>query len=257
MDLHARSDGGTAEEQHGRAILSGAAQPRAAGFAELSAVAAAVLALAWVTARVARPSLPIRQVLWLVAGYLPAATAVGWLLTQNLSRAAFVAIASVASAHAAAYFWFGLRALRGGSPWRPFAALLAGVCGCIALYPGTGLDFRVWSLRMAPDQVTRYREAVDDDRSGAELEKVVSAVRDTGYTVEGDTLKTKPRGYPADHPRIELLRHRSLVAWTDFGAPDWLATPAAADRVAAAWRDMLPMYDWLETNVGPSELPPR
>jgi hypothetical protein len=140
--------------------VAGAAQPRAAGFAELSAVAAAVLALAWVTARVARPALPIRQVLWLVAGYLPAATAVGWLLTQNLSRAAFVAIASVASAHAAAYFWFGLRALRGGSPWRPFAALLAGVCGCIALYPGTRLDFTVWSVRMAPDQLADYRESV-------------------------------------------------------------------------------------------------
>ena len=128
---------------------------------------------------------------------------------------------------------------------------------CYLHISASGLFAAVGYYRMAPDQVTRFREAVDDDRKGAELEKVVSAVRDTGYTVEGDTLKTKPRGYPADHPRIELLRHRSLVAWTDFGAPDWLATPSAADWVAGAWRDMLPMHDWLETNVGPSELPPR
>ena len=31
-------------------------------------------------------------------------------------------------------------------------------------------------------------------------------------TVGGDTLKTAPRGYPADHPRIDLLRHKALVA---------------------------------------------
>jgi uncharacterized protein (TIGR02453 family) len=120
----------------------------------------------------------------------------------------------------------------------------------------TGLFAAVGYYRMASDQLARYREAVDA-RAGARLVRIVDALRDQGYVVSGDTLKTRPRGYAADHPRIELLRHRSLVTWTDFGAPDWLATPSTADHVASAWRDMMPLHTWLEKNVGPSELPPR
>jgi len=120
-----------------------------------------------------------------------------------------------------------------------------------------GLFAAVGYYRMAPDQLARFREAIDDAGSGTALEELVDALRAKGYMVTGDTLKTKPRGYPADHPRIELLRHRTLVCWVDFGAPEWLATPEAADHVAKAWRDMMPLHDWLDAQVGPSELPPR
>ena len=54
--------------------------------------------------------------------------------------------------------------------------------------------------QMASDQVDRYREAVDDKRTGGKLERVVGKIRSQGYTVGGDALKTQPRGYPADHP---------------------------------------------------------
>jgi uncharacterized protein (TIGR02453 family) len=110
---------------------------------------------------------------------------------------------------------------------------------------------------MTTDQVTRYREAVDDDRTGAELESVVTKVRAGGYTVSGDTLKTRPRGYDAEHPRIELLRHKALVAWIEYGSPAWLHTAQAAQRVAQAFRDMAPLSDWLNAHVGPSRAPAR
>lgn len=121
----------------------------------------------------------------------------------------------------------------------------------------TGLFAAMGYYRMASDQLGRYREAVDEARPGKKLERLVGSLRDQGYVVSGDTLKTRPRGYPADHPRIELLRHRSLVTWTDFGAPDWLATPGAAGHVAQAWRDMMPLHAWLDKHVGSSELPAR
>jgi hypothetical protein len=70
-------------------------------------------------------------------------------------------------------------------------------------------------------------------------------------------LKTRPRGYPADHPRLDLLRHRSLVAWLEMGAPDWLTTPDAVPNVATAWRDLTPLHEWLDDYVGPSAEPPR
>jgi uncharacterized protein (TIGR02453 family) len=111
--------------------------------------------------------------------------------------------------------------------------------------------------QMASDQVERYREAVDDKRSGGKLERLVGKIRSQGYTVGGDALKTQPRGYSADHPRIDLLRHKGLVAWIEFGSPRWLHTAEAADRVAHAWRDIAPLSRWLDANVGPSTQPRR
>jgi uncharacterized protein (TIGR02453 family) len=110
---------------------------------------------------------------------------------------------------------------------------------------------------MAADQVERYREAVDDERTGPKLERLVGKIRAKGYTVGGDALKTRPRDYPPDHPRIDLLRHKGLAAWVEFGSPPWLHTAEAGDRVAQAWRDLAPLSDWLDANVGPSRMPRR
>src|SRR5256886_15161099 len=60
---------------------------------------------------------------------------------------------------------------------------------------------------MAPDQLDRYRQAVADDRTGGRVEDVIAAVATAGVGVPWrDVLKATPRGYPADHPRIGLLR---------------------------------------------------
>jgi len=111
--------------------------------------------------------------------------------------------------------------------------------------------------QMAADQLERYREAVDDERSGGTLERLVRKIRSQGYTVGGDALKTQPRGYAPDHPRIDLLRHKGLVAWIEFGSPPWLHTAGAADRVTQAWRAMIPLSRWLDDNVGASKLARR
>lgn len=116
----------------------------------------------------------------------------------------------------------------------------------------SGLFVGAGYYQMSPDQIARYREAVDDDTRGPVLEKTVAALRANGYTIGGDQLKTKPRGYDAEHPRIELLRHKALVVWHEFGAPDWLSTPAAGAHIASAWREMEPLRAWLDDHVGPS-----
>jgi uncharacterized protein (DUF2461 family) len=69
--------------------------------------------------------------------------------------------------------------------------------------------------------------------------------------VEGEKLKTVPRGYPQDHPRAELLKHKSLSAATDLGQPAWLATPAAAQEIAALWDELRPLVDWVGRHAAP------
>jgi uncharacterized protein (TIGR02453 family) len=106
---------------------------------------------------------------------------------------------------------------------------------------------------MAPDQLDRYRQAVAGDRTGGELEDAVAAVESAGIGVTGrDVLKAAPRGYPADHPRIGLLRYKGMVAWKEWPVADWLETAAARDRVTGFLRATQPLSTWLAENVGPS-----
>jgi uncharacterized protein (TIGR02453 family) len=109
--------------------------------------------------------------------------------------------------------------------------------------------------QMASDQVARFRTAVDDERRGSDLEKRLAAVE--GLTVAGETLKTRPRGYDPDHPRIDLLRHKGLYAWRAWEPDDMLHEPGTLDRVAATWRMLRPLTEWLDDHVGPSEQPRR
>jgi uncharacterized protein (TIGR02453 family) len=102
-------------------------------------------------------------------------------------------------------------------------------------------------------QVERYRRAVDDETTGSGLEAIATGLRDAGFELGGEQLKTKPRGYDADHPRVDLLRHKSLTALKRFGAPDWLATPAAVDHVRDTWRRLVPLNQWITRNVGPAD----
>lgn len=106
---------------------------------------------------------------------------------------------------------------------------------------------------MAPDQLDRYRQAVASDRTGRELEDVIAAIEREEIGVSGrDVLKSAPRGYPADHPRIGLLRYRGVVAWKEWPVEAWLETAAASDRVTGFLWATRPLSTWLATNVGPS-----
>jgi uncharacterized protein (TIGR02453 family) len=120
---------------------------------------------------------------------------------------------------------------------------------------GLGVGAGMWE--MAPDQLERYRQAVDETRSGNKLTAVVAAARKAGIDVSGHgALKTAPKGYPKDHPRIELLRYKGLVGWQEWPAAPWLGTRKAKDRVVRCFQGSAPLSAWLKTNVGPSTLPP-
>jgi len=125
--------------------------------------------------------------------------------------------------------------------------------GASALYVQVSADGR-W--RLQPDQVERYRRAVDEDVPGAALEREVQRLRTAGFTIDGDQLVRAPRGHATDHPRIALLRHRSLHASQHWAPADWLQERTALDRVRTAWREFGGLNQWLADNVGASTAPP-
>ncbi|WP_412750677.1 DUF2461 domain-containing protein [Krasilnikovia sp. M28-CT-15] len=107
--------------------------------------------------------------------------------------------------------------------------------------------------QMAPDQLDRYRRAVADERTGQELTAVIEAIERARIQVQGHgSLKTVPRGYPKDHPRLALLRHKGLVTWKEWTPAAWLGTAAAGRRIVDFLRTSRPLRQWLDDTVGPS-----
>ena len=95
---------------------------------------------------------------------------------------------------------------------------------------------------------------------GEALATVVDDARRAGLTITAaDTLKTAPRGYPKDHPRIELLRMKGLVTWKQWPVEPWLATAKAKNKVVSVLRASTPLVQWLDVHVGApqAEIPPR
>jgi uncharacterized protein (TIGR02453 family) len=118
------------------------------------------------------------------------------------------------------------------------------------LYAGTGYH------QLARDQLDRFRDAVADDRAGPMLARAVAAAEDAGLEIAGETLRTAPRGYPRDHPRIELLRRKALIGGAALARAGGIDREAALAHVAGAWRAAAPLNAWLDEHVGPSMMPP-
>jgi uncharacterized protein (TIGR02453 family) len=138
------------------------------------------------------------------------------------------------------------------SPYKTHIGALVG--GGYVQLSARGLAAGSGMYGMAPDQLDRYRAAVAGETTGGELERVIADLERHEVAVQGrDTLKTAPRGYPADHPRIALLRHKGLVAWQQWPVEPWLGTGEARERVAAFLAACQPLCAWLDANVGPAE----
>jgi len=100
-------------------------------------------------------------------------------------------------------------------------------------------------------QLARLRAAIDDDESGTRLEAIAAELRQAKADVTAhDVLKTTPRGYAADHPRIDLLRMAGIIGMWQHRPGPWLHTAKAKDRVVDGWRALQPLNDWLAQHVG-------
>ncbi len=141
------------------------------------------------------------------------------------------------------------------SPYKTTIAATLEGAGYVQL-SAAGLAVGAGMYWMASDQLARFRFAVAAERTGSQLEALVAQQRRAGVEVTAhDSLKTAPRGYPRDHPRIELLRLKGLITWREWAVAPWLATTRAKTRVVEFLRGSRPILGWLDANVGPSTLP--
>lgn len=124
-------------------------------------------------------------------------------------------------------------------------------------FSAEGLTAGIGYYQMAPDQLDRYRRGVADDTQGVALVGIIGRLTAKQVQVEGSaSLKTAPKGYPKDQPRIDLLRHKGLIAWRHWPVAAWLHTAGAKRRVVEFLRVAAPLQDWLDEQVGPTTAPP-
>jgi hypothetical protein len=94
--------------------------------------------------------------------------------------------------------------------------------------------------RTTPEQLERYRAAV-----GPELEAVLAA---SGLDVAGASLKTAPRGYPRDHPQIELLRRKQLIVGRSL-PPGPVSREEGLAFARGVREASAPVSEWLDARV--------
>jgi uncharacterized protein (TIGR02453 family) len=113
-----------------------------------------------------------------------------------------------------------------------------------------GLGAGSGMYHLEPEQLTRYRDAVVDDATGEPLQRIVDELAKQQIEVSAhETLKTAPRGYPKDHPRADLLRHKGLIGWRQWPVAPWLGTAKAKTHIVDFLHTMGPLNDWLAKHV--------
>jgi uncharacterized protein (TIGR02453 family) len=113
-----------------------------------------------------------------------------------------------------------------------------------------GVRVGVGFYEASSQRLARIRDAIADERRGKELQRILEQLQGDGWTLGGEKLKTTPRGYDADHPRIELLRHKSLTLGKSYGFAPVIHTPELVRMVREDWREAAPFVEWVADNAG-------
>jgi uncharacterized protein (TIGR02453 family) len=100
----------------------------------------------------------------------------------------------------------------------------------------------------ASARLAAIRAAMADEAHGTQLGAILAELEADGWKVGGETLKTAPRGYDPDHPRIELLRHKSLTIGHEYGFDPVIHSAALVDRVRDDWRKTTPFLEWVDAH---------
>lgn len=98
------------------------------------------------------------------------------------------------------------------------------------------------------ESLKKIRQEIDYNPE--ELKKIASdkAFLDAFGSIQGETLKTAPKGYPKDHPNIELLRHKSFILVRDLSEQD-IASPDLSAHIVKHYALMKPFNDYLSVAI--------
>lgn len=132
---------------------------------------------------------------------------------------------------------------------RQYAVVHTGDQGLYVGIDAQGLHLGGGMFTATTEQVAKIRAAVADDPTGPALERLLKSLRRKGFVIGGQQLKRVPKPWDDSHPRADLLRHKSLIAYVDHEPAEWLHTVEAKREVMAAWTAVTPLNDWLRAHA--------
>lgn len=97
-----------------------------------------------------------------------------------------------------------------------------------------------------PEPLAQFRQAID--RDAAPFKKIIRAKKFVKYfgTLDGTKLATAPKGYPRDHPEIELLKLKDVTVARRLSDQEVLSANIVADA-ARGYRLMMPFLKYLDS----------
>jgi uncharacterized protein (TIGR02453 family) len=141
-----------------------------------------------------------------------------------------------------------MRFSREGGPYKTHIA--AGIDGYYVSLSSEGVYVATGIYKPEPPTLARLRAAIDNPTSGRSLGTIVASMRRKGYEIgTHDSVRSAPKGYSSNHPRIELLRMKDIFAGRLMKPEPWLATPKALDRIKRTMSDVRPLRDWIRRHV--------
>jgi uncharacterized protein (TIGR02453 family) len=139
------------------------------------------------------------------------------------------------------------------TPYKTHQGAYVGVgpaCGWYVEISARGVRTGAGFYDASGTDLARVRASIDHEATGKELQRILAKLERGGFEIGGEKLKTSPRGYDADHPRIELLRHKSLTAGKPYGFDEVIHSPRLVDAVRKDWRALRPLVDWVNVRLG-------
>ena len=83
------------------------------------------------------------------------------------------------------------------------------------------------------------------------FKKAISSkkLRDAFGEMQGETVKTSPKGYSKDHPEIDLLRHKQFVFYRNFSRKE-IHQPGFINEVNASFKAVRPFFNYMSDILG-------
>lgn len=99
---------------------------------------------------------------------------------------------------------------------------------------------------MESESLERFRKAVDDDKRGTELTKLLAKLAKAGFEASShEELKRVPKGYDPEHPRAKLLRAKGLIVTFPPVPKALLTSPKLVPWLVTACKKAAPLVELL------------
>ena len=102
------------------------------------------------------------------------------------------------------------------------------------------------------ESLKKIRQEID--YSGKELDAILNEpkFKKTFSGLEGDRLKTTPKGYDQDHPYIELLKHKSFIVSNPISDVE-ISSGSFKKKAVEGFKLMKPFHDFLSRAIDESD----